>query len=502
MLNISFIDKELSNNQAIAIFIDEKLKLDNQLLKLDTECSGLIAKTIKNKASFSGKFGEVKILNFLDKEGEVKHLLIVGTGDEGKIKSSCVEELGGKILSSSTSIKAGSIGIKLTDKIGEFEVSTSASLLASGAFLKSYKFDKYLTKQKEEDKFSVQNIEISTDNVELSSNLFNSKKSIGMGVFLARDYVSEPPNVLYPESYATRIIEDLESLGVDVEVLGEREMRNLGMGALLGVGQGSQKESKLVVMKYNGDSKDKAPIALVGKGVTFDSGGISIKPAANMWDMKYDMAGSAAVVGTIKALAMREAKVNIVGVVGLVENMPSGNAQRPSDIVTTMSGQTAEVLNTDAEGRLVLADAVWYVQDKFKPQCIVDLATLTGAIVVALGNTFAGCFSNNDELAEKLIKSSYKVNEKLWRMPLHKDYDEMLKSDIADVANITNTGAAGSSTAAHFIARFIKDGMAWAHLDIAGLAWEKKGCSICPKGATGYGVRLLNQFIEDNYEGK
>jgi leucyl aminopeptidase len=323
-------------------------------------------------------------------------------------------------------------------------------------------------------------------------------------VYFARDLVSEAPNILYPESYAEQIIEKLEPLGIDVQVLGEREMRNLGMGALLGVGQGSAKESKLVVMKYQGGNSDQKPVCFVGKGVTFDTGGISIKPAAGMGDMKYDMGGSAAVVGAMKALALRNAKVNAVGIVGLAENMPGSNAQRPGDIVTSMSGQTIEVLNTDAEGRLVLCDCITYLQENFDPDCIIDLATLTGAILIALANTYAGCFSNDDELANKLINSGSNVNEKLWRMPLHKDFDEMLKSPIADISNIGGErGMAGSSTAAHFIGRFIKDGVKWAHLDIAGTAWEKKGKNpICPIGAVGFGVRLLDQFVQDNYESK
>ncbi|CAF1542652.1 unnamed protein product [Rotaria sordida] len=256
-------------------------------------------------------------------------------------------------------------------------------------------------------------------------------------------------------------------------------------------------------MEYNGGNEGQPPIALIGKGVTFDSGGISLKPSANMGEMKYDMAGSAAVVGSLIALAGRQAKVNIVGVVGLVENMPSGNAQRPGDIVTTMSTKTVEVLDTDAEGRLVLADAIWYVQEKFTPRCVIDLATLTGAIVIALGATYAGCFSNNDQLANQLIEAGNKVNEKLWRMPMHKDFKEMIKSETADIANINTTGrGANSSTAAHFIEHFVKEGMAWAHLDIAGVAYNKAGNNTGTKGAVGYGVSLLNQLIKDYYEGQ
>ncbi len=503
MLNVNFVNNSLSDNQAIAILIDEQLRIDNNIILLDQQYHGIISKTIQNKKVFAGKFGQIKVLTTTNKDGEIKYLIIAGIGDERKITSSSIEELGGKILAAGKAAGASEIGVKLTNKVGDYNQATSASLIASGAVLASYKFDKYITKQKEEDKLSIASIEILTNNVEESKKLFTTKQAVILGVFFARDCINEPPNIIYPDSYAEKIIQALEPLGIDIEVLGEREMRNLNMGAILGVGQGSQNESKLVVMKYNGASKDSPPVAFVGKGVTFDTGGISLKPSLNMADMKHDMAGSAAVVGTIKALALRGAKVNAVGVIGIVENMPGGNAQRPSDVVTTMSGQTVEVLDTDAEGRLVLADVIWYTQDKFQPKCIIDLATLTGAIVVALGNTYAGLFSNDDKLANELIKAGNKVNEKLWRMPLHKDFDEMLKSDIADIANIGNVrGAAGSSTAAHFINRFVKNGTAWAHLDIAGTAWEKKGAATCPKGAVGYGIRLLDQFIQDYYEDK
>ena len=503
MLNVNFVNNSLSDNQAIAILIDEQLRIDNNIILLDQQYHGIISKTIQNKKVFAGKFGQIKVLTTTNKDGEIKYLIIAGIGDERKITSSSIEELGGKILAAGKAAGASEIGVKLTNKVGDYNQATSASLIASGAVLASYKFDKYITKQKEEDKLSIASIEILTNNVEESKKLFTTKQAVILGVFFARDCINEPPNIIYPDSYAEKIIQALEPLGIDIEVLGEREMRNLNMGAILGVGQGSQNESKLVVMKYNGASKDSPPVAFVGKGVTFDTGGISLKPSLNMADMKHDMAGSAAVVGTIKALALRGAKVNAVGVIGIVENMPGGNAQRPSDVVTTMSGQTVEVLDTDAEGRLVLADVIWYTQDKFQPKCIIDLATLTGAIVIALGNTYAGLFSNDDKLANELIKAGNKVNEKLWRMPLHKDFDEMLKSDIADIANIGNVrGAAGSSTAAHFINRFVKNGTAWAHLDIAGTAWEKKGAATCPKGAVGYGIRLLDQFIQDYYEDK
>ncbi len=502
MLDVIFIDKAPEKAAAIALLLNEGLKMSSFLMLLDQEYQGIISKTLQDKQIFAGKFGQLKLLTTTNKRGEIRQLLLVGTGEESKLADTCIEELGGRIVAAAHAARVGNIAVNLESKLGNRLPAVAACLVASGALLASYKFDKYQTKQKEEEKFLVKSIEILTDDVPATQQSFVAKQAVIQGVWLARDYVSEPPNILYPHTYAEKIIKKFEDLPLEVEVLGEREMKMLGMGALLGVGQGSKNESKMVIMKYQGAGKDEDFIALVGKGVTFDTGGISLKPSLNLADMKYDMAGSAAVVGCMQAMALQKAKVNVVGVIGLVENMPGGNAQRPGDIVTTMSGQTVEVLDTDAEGRLVLADAIWYVQDKFKLKCVVNLATLTGAIVVSLGNSYAGLFANNDELAEKLLAASNKVNEKLWRMPLHKDFDEMIKSDVADIANIGNArGAAGSSTAAHFIQRFIKEGMPWAHLDIAGMAWEKKGKATCPKGATGYGVRLLVQFICDNYEG-
>ncbi|WP_419234692.1 leucyl aminopeptidase [Rickettsia endosymbiont of Nabis limbatus] len=501
MLNVNFTDEESLNTHSLIVFIDDKLKLDSDLINLDQQHHGLISKTIANKLQFTGKYGQIKIIPSVVKSGEVKYLILAGLGSEEKLTEVKIEELGGKILQNVTNAKITTIGLKVKNRISSFTSSLVASLIASGASLASYRFDKYRTTLKEADKFVVESFEISTDNNVEAAKLFEVKKLIAEGVFFTRDVSNEPSNIKTPQMYAERIADTLEELNVDVSILGEREMKNLGMGALLGVGQGSQNESKLVVMEYQGANKDAPYIALVGKGVIFDTGGISLKPSSNMHLMRYDMCGSAAVVGAMIAVASQELPVNIVGVVGLVENMPSGNAQRPGDVVTTMSGQTAEVLNTDAEGRLVLVDAVWYAQEKFKPKCVIDVATLTGAIVVSLGPTYAGCFSNNDELADKLIKAGEEVNEKLWRMPLHEDYDAMINSDIADMANIGNVpGAAGSSTAAHFIKRFIQEGVEWAHLDIAGVANSNKSSSLGPKGAVGYGVRLLEKFIKENYE--
>ena len=333
-----------------------------------------------------------------------------------------------------------------------------------------------------------------------ASTLWPSYHAIAEGVALTKELVTEPANIIYPESFVERC-KHLAELGVEISVLDDKDMAALGMGALLGVAQGSRRPARLLVMKWDGTGgSQERPVALVGKGVTFDTGGISIKPAAGMEDMKWDMGGAGAVAGAMKALAGRKAKAYVVGVCGLVENMPDGNAQRPGDIVTSMSGQTIEVLNTDAEGRLVLCDALHWVQEKYNPEYIVDLATLTGAIIVSLGSEYAGLFSNSDELADKLTAAGKASGDPLWRFPLSKAYDKMIDSPIADMKNIGGKGA-GSITAAQFFGRFIKDGVKWAHLDIAGTVWADKAGPVWDKGATGFGVRLLDRFVADNFEG-
>ena len=363
-----------------------------------------------------------------------------------------------------------------------------------GIKLKSYKFEKYKTKKDKGD------ISIYTIGKNIPNNKDQLKfSSIEKGTFYTRDLVSEPGNILHPDEYAKRI-KTLSKFGLKIKIYNEKELKELGMNTLLGVGQGSIRGSYLVTMEWNG-SKDKSkPLAFVGKGVCFDTGGISLKPAKFMEDMTYDMAGSAVVVGLMKSLALRKAKINAVGVVGLVENMPGGNAQRPGDIVKSYSGKTVEILNTDAEGRLVLADALTFTEEKFKPKFIVDLATLTGAIIVSLGSEYAGLFSNDDKLSQQLIESGEHVEEKVWRMPLNKNYDKLIDSKNADMQNINYVGGAGSTTAAQFLQRFILNKTPWAHLDIAGMAFSKYGGALNSGGATGYGVRLLNKLIEDHYE--
>ena len=365
---------------------------------------------------------------------------------------------------------------------------------AYGFELKSYSFEKYKSKKKT----NLQKIIFASKYSEQLEKEYVYLNSVKNGVYLTRDLISEPPNILYPKKYVEEI-KKLSSLGLKIKIYDEKEMKKLGMNALLGVGQGSSRESFLVTLHWDGGKKNDKPLAFVGKGVCFDTGGISLKPARFMEEMKYDMGGSAVVVGLMKSVALRKAKVNAVGVVGLVENMPDGNAQRPGDIVKSYSGKTIEILNTDAEGRLVLADALSFTEDKFKPKFIIDLATLTGAIIISLGEEFAGLFSNDDKLSRNLFDVGEEINEKVWRLPLHKNYDKLINSSYADVQNINYAGGAGSITAAQFLKRFINN-TPWVHLDIAGMAFSKKAANLNSGGATGYGVRLLSDFIKRFYE--
>ncbi len=364
-----------------------------------------------------------------------------------------------------------------------------------GVKLKSYVFNKYKTKKN--DKTLDFDLFIKRNQIKFNKN----KRYISLieGSNFTKDLVSEPGNILHPDEYAQRL-KKLKKFGLKITIYDQKKLKKMGMNALLGVGQGSIRGSYLVTMEWKGSKSKNKPVAFVGKGVCFDTGGISLKPAKFMEDMTYDMAGSAVVVGLMKNLALRKAKVNAIGVVGLVENMPGGNAQRPGDIVKSYSGKTIEVLNTDAEGRLVLADALTFTEKKYKPQFIIDLATLTGAIIVSLGSEYAGLFSNNDKLSKQIFDSGKKVDEKVWRMPLHKNYDKLMDSKNADMQNINYVGGAGSTTAAQFLQRFILKKTPWAHLDIAGMAFSKYGGALNSGGATGFGVRLLNQLIEDNYE--
>ena len=426
---------------------------------------------------------------------DAARIVMIGSGKKADLSLLGVENAA---ASGYNVVKAS--GLKILRVELDAATAEQAAHAALGIRLAAYRFDKYRTKEPAEKKPSIAKTQVAVADVEAAFAAFAPLAALADAVAFTRDLVSEPPNVLYPAEFARRV-KALESLGLEIEILGEPEMMKLGMGSLLGVGQGSIRESQLAVIKWNGAAdKSAQPIAFVGKGVCFDTGGISLKPADGMEDMKWDMGGAGAVAGLMHVLAGRKAKVNAIGILGLVENMPDGNAQRPGDVVTSMSGQTIEIINTDAEGRLVLADAIWYCQDRFKPKFMVDLATLTGAIIVALGNDYAGCYANNDELGANLMAASEATGEPMWRMPLPPQYDKNIDSMIADMKN-TGGRPGGSITAAMFIQRFT-NGVPWAHLDIASTAWKKPSTvPTIPDGATGFGVRLLNQMVADKYEG-
>jgi len=463
---------------------------------LDATTSGSLSKAIK-AASFGGKKGQALELIGLAGAEETR-IVLVGAGKRGDLTALEAEHIGGAGVVPVLKTQVRSATFLLDGFSSEaLGAGEAAARIAIGAKLRSYRFDKYRTRLEKDQKPALERLVINTPAADARTKFADFEK-VADGVALTRDLVSEPPNILYPESFALRC-KELESLGLKVTVLGAREMQKLGMHMLLAVGQGSVRESKLVAMEWMGGKKGQAPVAFVGKGVCFDTGGISLKPGPGMEDMKWDMGGAGAVTGAMAALAGRKAKANVVGVIGLVENMPDGGAQRPSDIVTSMSGQTVEILNTDAEGRLVLGDAIWWTQEKYKPGAVIDLATLTGAILISLGHEFGGLFANDEALAGQLEKAAKASGDPLWRMPLTKAHYDNIKSEVADIKNI-GPREGGSSTAAAFIGRFVKDGQAWAHLDIAGMAWNAKDKPTCPKGGSGFGVRLLDEYIRANHE--
>lgn len=447
-------------------------------------------------SSFTGQLGQ-SLPFFSPSLSDFNKIILIGMGKKEQLTALQIQKIGGHLVSALADVCNNDIFFPI-DELDNLSEEDTALYLATGLRLRSWKFKKYKT-TKEEKEVKSKKISFLVSQPELAERSWKNELKVLEGVFLTRTVVSEPPNVIYPESLA-EVAKTLKDVGVKVNIMGEKELQKIGMGSLLCVGQGSDRESHVVVMTWEGTHKSEAPLAFIGKGVTFDSGGISLKPANGMEDMKWDMAGAGAVIGLMHALAARKASVNAVGIVGLVENMPSGKAVRPSDVVTSLSGKTVEVINTDAEGRLVLADILWYAQEQFKPRLIVDLATLTGAIIISLGSERAGLFSNNDQLAEHLLSSGDKTNELLWRFPIDASYDKELDSDIADIKNIGNGRGAGSILAAKFLQRFIKDDVPWAHLDIAGVAWATKDLSLCAKGATAFGVRLLNQMVQDHYE--
>jgi leucyl aminopeptidase len=489
MLDVAFSKPVPPKAGAVALLLAEEEALTGAAAALNEASGGAIARAIE-VASFKGQKGKTVLL-FAPVEG-LSRLLVVGLGKRAELTTLTLEEAGGAIAAALSQEAQVTI-------LAEALAAPEAAHLGLGAILRAYRFDLYRTKEKPEDKPKLTGIGVQTEDPAKAKAAFAPLRAVAEGIFLARDLITEPPNVLTPTEMAERC-RALTKLGVKVEIMGPKELEKLGFGALLGVSQGSVQEPRMVVMQWNGAGgrKPRKPLVFVGKGVTFDTGGISIKPAGGMEDMKWDMAGAGAVVGLMAALAGRKAKADVVGLVGLVENMPSGSAQRPGDVVTSYSGQTIEVLNTDAEGRLVLADVLWYAQEKFDPAFMVNLATLTGAIIVALGQEHGGMFSNDEDLAQKLTGAGLATGEKLWRMPLGDAYDKAIKSDIADMKNIG--GRHGSAIiAAQFIQRFVNN-KPWAHLDIAGMAWSSKDAACVPKGATAYGVRLLDRLVRDHYE--
>ena len=468
--------------------------------KADKAAGGALSRGLK-VSRFTGKSGQV--LELLAPTGvKASRILLVGLGKATDFDGSRAENLAASINGrlSSAGEKEATYEIDLP-KGAKIKPGALAAHLALGARLKSYAFNQYRTKNLDEYEFKLKKVTISTPALADAKKTWSALEGVANGIVTARDLINEPPNVLHPEEFAKRAKNLLTKLGVKVDILGEAEMKKLGMGSLLGVGQGSDRESQLVVMQWNGARKKKdAPVAFVGKGVCFDSGGLSLKSGAGMMGMKGDMGGAAAVVGALQALATRKAKVNALGVIGLVENMPDSKAQRPDDVVKSMSGQTIEVLNTDAEGRLVLADAMTYAQRKYKPKFVIDLATLTGAIIMALGPEHAGLFSNDDRLSNRITEAGKAVGEPVWRLPLGPNYDKMLRSKIADMKNIGG-GNAGSITAAQFLQRFVENKTPWAHLDIAGVAWQDgEQRATAPSWGTGWGVRILNELVAEHYE--
>jgi|AGTN01.1.fsa_nt_gi Leucyl aminopeptidase len=498
-MKISFAKPQLPTDGAVIVGVLEGKLLTATAQQIDQASGGALMRAV-NASRFDGKAGQS--LAVLAPHGtELSRVVLVGLGKAKALDALAAQSFGGtavaQVLNSGDT--AAAIAVDAIDGAGIGPDDLAANV-ALGARLRAYRFDKYFTREKKEDKPGLKKLSVLAAGSGGAKAAFALLDKVADGVFLTRDVVSEPANVIHPESLADEC-RKLAGLGVEVEVLGEKQMRKLGMGALLGVGQGSARESQLVVMRWTG-AKDAqgAPLALIGKGVCFDTGGISIKPAGGMEDMKWDMAGAGAVIGAMKALAGRKAAANVVGVVGLVENMPSSTAQRPGDVVTSASGQTIEVINTDAEGRLVLADAIWYAKEHFKPKAMIDLATLTGAIIISLGNEYAGLFANDDALADGIAAAGKAVAEPVWRLPMGEAYDKQLKSDIADMKNVGGREG-GSITAAQFIKRFVGD-TPWAHIDIAGMAWSKKDAATCPKGATAFGVRLLDRLVADRYEDK
>ena len=500
-LNISFPKAQKALTGTIIVGVFEEGKIGAHANELDKKHEGLITHALKTADDFEGKNGQV-IRCLTTPSATIDTLIFLGLGKYEELDSLSTEKAAGKLRASlgKTSIETLTF---IAERSKKLKIEKVAAHFANGFALRDYSFERYKSKPKDETPApKLKALKIITPTPANSKNAFEALNHIRAGTFLARDLVNTAPNDLYPESYAKIIQNELKPLGVEIEIFDEKKLDKLGMGGITAVGQGSARKPRMVIMRWNGGSKAKSAkkIGFVGKGVTFDTGGISLKPGPNMDEMKMDMGGSAAVVGLMKTLALRKAKCNVVGIVGLAENMPSSNAYRPGDILSTYTGKTIEVLNTDAEGRLVLADCLSYMQDTYRPEFVIDLATLTGAMMIALGHEYCGTFVNDDTLWKQMEKSSASSGEKLWRMPLDEVWHKEVESDIADIQNLGKSRYAGSCTAAAFLGHFIEDGTKWAHMDIAGTAWRKSDQPTIPKFGSGFGVRILNDLVEKYYE--
>lgn len=500
-INFQSVPDKLQSRISVFL-VSSDLKICGMLEKVDSENNSIIKKFFETNQVFKGKNGTSStIILTLD----CSTIILVGTGESGKIDRKSLNSVGATITNRINALKSEKCDVFIDGlECGEIDQQKAAAYIAEGIKLSNYKFNKYFLDKKDDHKLYLRAVDLFINNSEIATETFKQTSIVADGVIYTRDLVTEPANVIYPESFADQCSE-LSNLGLKVRILDETEMQDLGMGSLLGVAQGSAKAPRLVVLEWWGhqQGRDVIPLAVIGKGVTFDTGGINLKSSSHISDMKYDMAGAAVVAGLMKSLAEAKSQQNVIGFLGLVENMPSSTAQRPSDVVKSMSGQTIEVDNTDAEGRLVLADVMWFAQKEYKCNTIIDLATLTGAVVVALGDEFAGLFSNHDELSNDLIKAGNDVNELLWRLPLTTHYDGRINSEIADIRNTGRVaGCASATTAAQFLQRFLIDkNNRWAHLDIAGTAWSDNGdLTNGLKGATGYGVRLLENYITNYYK--
>jgi len=487
-MKIQFLEASSSPSLRLIVRLVNQDAIPADLEPVLSEAAGL--------SRFSGKAGQI-FEGFVERAGQVVRVALAGIGKpDVEVRRSALERAGAGIVAKYLTSGQSELAIDFT---GAGLSAEQAVAVLTGAKLRSWRHDIYRTKLSDEKKPSLESISV-LGAPDGSDQAWDAEAALCEGVELTKELVTEPGNAIYPDSFVERCKARMADTGLALRVLDEKDMAGMGMGALLGVAQGSAKSPRMLVMEWQGGEKGEKPIALVGKGVTFDTGGISIKPAAGMEDMKWDMGGAGAVAGAMLALANRNAKANVVGVCGLVENMPDGNAQRPGDVVTSMSGQTIEIINTDAEGRLVLCDALTFVQREFKPSAIVNLATLTGAIIVSLGREYAGMFANDDELAAMLDGAGKNSGDKLWRFPVGPAYDKLIDSQIADMKN-AGPRFGGSITAAQFLKRFIENGTPWAHLDIAGMVWADKPGATWDKGATGFGVRLLDRFVRDNHEG-